>query len=67
MALAGTRRLHSQGPMSVHAHRCEGVTEPEGRKEANRVGGGIGVGRGSEGGNGVGGGNGDVNDDVDKD
>ena len=49
VALAGTRQLRSQGPVSVHAHRTEGVTESEGR----------------EGANGVGGGNGDVNGDRD--
>ena len=55
VALASTRRPHSQGPASVQAHRTGGVTGPEGQKRANGVGGGIGVG----------GGNGDGNGDVD--
>ena len=57
MALASTRQLHSQGPMSVQAHRTEGVIGSEGQEEANGVGGGIEVG----GGIGVGGGNGHRN------
>ena len=65
VALASTRQLRSQGPVSVQAHRTEGVTGSGGRKGANGVGGRIGV----EGGNGdvnvVGGGNGDVNGHVD--
>ena len=52
----GPRQLHSQGPISVHAYRTEGVTESDEREGANGVGGGIGV----RGGNGGGGGNGDV-------
>ena len=56
-ALAGTRQLHSQGPMSVHAHRTKRVTGSEEREGANGVGGGIRVG----------GGNGDVNVDEDGD
>ena len=56
VALASTRQLHSQGPVSVQAHRTEGVTGSEGREGAKRVGGGIGVGNGD----GNGGGNGDV-------
>ena len=55
VALASTRRPHSQGPASVQAHRTGGVTGSEGQEGANRVGGGIGVG----------GGNGDGNGDVD--
>ena len=51
VALASTRQLRLQGPVSVQAHRTEGVTGSEGREGANGVGGGIGVG----------GGNGDVN------
>ena len=55
VALASTRRPHSQGPPSVQAHRTGGVTGFEGQKGANGVGGGMGVG----------GGNGDGNGDVD--
>ena len=55
MALAGTRRPHSQGPASVQAHRTGRVTGSEGQEGANGIGGGIGVG----------GGNGDGNGDVD--
>ena len=54
VALASTRRPHSQGPVSVQAHRTEGVTGSEGQEGANGVGGGIGVG----------GGNGDSNGNV---
>ena len=55
VALASTRRPHSQGPASVQAHRTRGVTGSEGQEGANGVGGEIGVG----------GGNGDGNGDVD--
>ena len=55
VALAGTRRPHSQGPASLQAHRTRGVTGSEGQEGANGVGGGIGVG----------GGNGDGDGDVD--
>ena len=55
VALASTRRPHSQGPASVQAHRTGGVTGSEGQEGASGVGGGIGVG----------GGNGDGNGDVD--
>ena len=55
VALASTRRPHSQGPASVQAHRTGGVTGSEGQVGANGIGGGIGVG----------GGNGDGNGDVD--
>ena len=55
VALASTRRSHSQGPASVQAHHTGGVTGSEGQKGANGVGGEIGV-RG---------GNGDGNGDVD--
>ena len=55
VALASTRRSHSQGPASMQAHRTGGVTGSEGQERANGVGGGIGVG----------GGNGDGNGDVD--
>ena len=54
VALASTRRSHSQGPASAQAHRTGGVTGSEGQQGANGVGGGIGVG----------GGNGDGNRDV---
>ena len=39
VALASTRRPHSQGPASVHAHRTGGVTGSEGQEGANGVGG----------------------------
>ena len=61
VALASTRRPHSQGPASVQAHRTGGVTGSEGQEEANGVGGGIGVGGGN------GDGNGDVNGHGDGD
>ena len=32
-------QLRSQGPVSIQAHRTEGVTGSEGREEANGVGG----------------------------
>ena len=56
VVLASTRQRqpHSQGPVSVQAHRIGGVTGSEGQEGANGVGGGIGVG----------GGNGDGNRDV---
>ena len=61
VALASTRRPHSQGPASVQAHRTGGVTGSEGQQGANGVGGGIGVGGGN------GDGNGDVNAHGDED
>ena len=61
VALASTRRPHSQGPASIQAHRTGGVTGSEGQEGANRVGGGIGVGGGN------GDGNGDVNGHGDGD
>ena len=61
VALASTRRPHSQGPASVQAHRTGGVTRSEGQEGANGVGGGIGVGGGN------GDGNGDVNGHGDGD
>ena len=61
VALASTRRPHSQGPASVQAHRTGGVTGSEGQERADGVGGGIGV----EGGNGDG--NGDVDGQGDGD
>ena len=64
VALASTRPLRSQGSMSIHAHRTDGVTGFEVCEGSNGVGGGIGVGGGNGDGNGdgnwVGGGNGDV-------
>ena len=67
MAFASTRQLRSQGPVSVHEHRTEGVTGSEGREGANGVGCRIEVGGGNGDGNGVGGGNGDVNGHGDGD
>ena len=59
VALASTRRPHSQGPASGQAHRTGGVTGSEGQEGANGVGGGIGVGGGNGDGNVDGHGNGD--------
>ena len=68
VALAGTRQLCLQGPVSVHAHCTKGVTGSERQEVANGVGEGIGVGGGDGDGNGVvGRGNGDVNGDGDGD
>ena len=71
VALTGTRQLRSQGLVSVHAHRTEGVTGSEGREGVDGVEGGIGVGAGNGNGDGNGGGggggNGDVNGDGDGD
>ena len=67
VALASTRQLRSQGPVSVQAHRTGGVTRSEGQEGANGVGGGIGVGGGNGDGSGVGGGNADVNGHGDGD
>ena len=47
VALASTRQLRLQGPVSAQAHHTEGVTRSGGREGANGVGGGSGV----EGGN----------------
>ena len=63
VALASTRQLRAQGPVSVQAHRTEGVSGSEGQEGANGVGGGIGDGDG----NGIGGGDGDVNGHEDGD
>ena len=63
VALASTRQLRSQSPVSVHAHRTEGVTASERREGANGVGVGIGVGGGNRDGNGVRSGNGDGHGD----
>ena len=60
VALASTRRPHSQGPAPVQAHRTGGVTRFEGQEGANGVGGGIGVGGGNRDGNGDVDGHGDV-------
>ena len=61
VALASTRQLRSQSPVSVQAYRTERVTGSEEKEGANGIGGGIGVGGGNGDGDGVGGGNGDVN------
>ena len=61
VALASTRRPHSQGPASEQAHRTGGVTGSEGQEGANGVGGGIGLGGRNKNGNG------DVNGDGDGD
>ena len=55
VALASTRRSHSQGPASIQAHGTGGITGSEGQEGANGVGGRIEVG----------GGNGDGTGDVD--
>ena len=67
VALAGTRQLRSQGPVSVHAYRTKRVTRSEEREGANGVGGGIRVGGGNRDENGVWSGNGDVNVDENGD
>ena len=54
VALASNRQIRLQGPVSVHAHRTEGVTGSEGRKGANGGGGETGVRGGNGDGNGVG-------------
>ena len=66
-ALAGTRQLRSQGPVSVHAHCTEEVIGSEVHKGANRVGGGIGIGGGNGDANRVGGVNKNVSGDEDGD
>ena len=50
-----------KAPVSVHAHRTEGVTRPKGRVETNRLGDRIEVGGENGDGNKVGGRNRDVN------
>ena len=35
--------MHTQGPVSVHVHRTDGVTESEGWEGANGVGVGTGT------------------------
>ena len=52
VALASTRRPHSQGPASVQAYGTGGITGSEGQDGANGVGGGIEVGGGNGDGNG---------------
>ena len=42
MALADTRPLHLQGPLSVPVHHNEGLTESEGRNGADGDGNGDG-------------------------
>ena len=42
MALASTRQLRSQGPVSVHAPCSERVTGSKGRERANGDGDGVG-------------------------
>ena len=48
VALASTRRPHSQGPASVQAHRTGGVTGSEGQEGANGFGSGLESGVGTE-------------------
>ena len=67
MALAGTRRLCSQGLGSIHAHLTEGVAWYEVEDEANGFRGGIRVGDRNRDRNRFGGGNGDVNVDGEGD
>ena len=55
VALASTRQLRSQGPVSAQAHRTERVTGSKGQEGTN--GAGTGFGDGDR----AGGGNGDVN------
>ena len=55
VALASTRQLRSQGPVSVQAYRTGGVTGSKGREGSNEVEGGIRVGGENGDGNGVGG------------
>ena len=61
MALAGTRQVRLQRPVSVHAHCTKGVTRSEGWEEANGDGNGVKGGKGNR----VGGGNEDGNGDGD--
>ena len=63
VARAGTRQLCSQGLVSIHAHRTEGVAGSEGRERESGSGGGGGIGDGG----GTWNGNGDVNGDGDGD
>ena len=65
VAFAVTRQLRSQGQVSVHARRTEGVTGSKGREETNRLGNIIEVGGGNGDGNTDGGRNREVNGDGD--
>ena len=67
VALASTRQLRSQVPVSIQAHHTEVDTGCEGQEGANGIGVGIVVEGGNGDGNGVGGGNGDVDGDGDGD
>ena len=49
----GTQQLRSQGPVYVHAHCTERVTESEGREGANGVMAGSNTGTGSRAGMGL--------------
>ena len=55
---AGTRQLRLEGPVSVHAHRTEGVTGSKGREGVNGVEVGSESGAGTETGTGAGAGTG---------
>ena len=65
VALASTRQLRSQGPVSGQAHRTKMITGSERQEGADggEGGGGIGIGGGNGNGNGVGGRNGDGDGD----
>ena len=65
VALARTRKLRSQGPVSLQTYCTKEVTGSKGREGANGVGGGIEVGGGNGDGNGVGGENGNGDGDGD--
>ena len=67
VALANTRHLRSQGPVSVHAICTEGVTGSKAHEAGNGTRGGIGAGGGNGDGDWVKGGNGDVNGGGDGD
>ena len=56
VALASTRQLRSQGPVSGQAHRTEEITLSGGQEGGNGVGDGVGVEGGNGDGNRVGGG-----------
>ena len=58
VALASTRQLRLEGPVSVQAHRTEGVTGSEGQEGADGVGGGNGDVNGHGDGDGAGAGTG---------
>ncbi|CAM9711505.1 unnamed protein product, partial [Ascophyllum nodosum] len=63
VALASTRQLRSQRPVSVHAYSTKEIAGSEGRDRANGVGVGIGDGRGIDDWIEAGIGKKDVNDD----